>query len=154
MGSSLRFQLTEAEVEAVHEAINHDPLPEVRQRATTIHLLHLKHKPAEGAEMITVTPATIYNWWQRWHNDGLERLANRAKSGQPSKADAHYITLLEQTLEVSPIDLAFDFPIWTINRLRHYLAEQTHILLNYNRFRALLNRLGFVYRLGHLAPQI
>ena len=33
MGRSLKFQLTETEVETVREAINHDPRPEVRQRA-------------------------------------------------------------------------------------------------------------------------
>lgn len=146
MGHSLKFRLTETEVEAVREAMNHDPRPEVRQRATAIHLLHLNHKPAEVAEMIAVTPATIYNWWQRWQNNGIKGLANRAKSGRPPKADAAYIALLEQTLDISPIELGFDFPIWTINRLRHYLAEQTNILLSYSRFRGLLTRLGFVYR--------
>jgi hypothetical protein len=30
--------------------------------ATAIHLLHLTHKPADVAEMIAVTPTTIYNW--------------------------------------------------------------------------------------------
>jgi transposase len=146
MGSSLKLQLTEAELKAVREAMNHDPRPEVRQRATAIHLLHLNHKPADVAEMTAVTPATIYNWWQRWQRNGIEGLANRAKSGRPSNADARYIALLEQTLDTSPLDLGFDFPIWTINRLRHYLAEQTSILLSYTRFRALLNKLGFVYR--------
>ena len=94
MGSSLKFQLTTTEVETVREAINHDPRPEVRQRATAIHLLYLNHKPAEVAGMIAVTPATIYNWWQRWQSNGLEGLANRSKSGRPSKADADYINLL------------------------------------------------------------
>ena len=59
MGNSLKFHLTDGEVEAVREAMNHDPRPEVRQRATAIHLLHLNHRPAEVAEMIAVTAATI-----------------------------------------------------------------------------------------------
>ena len=125
---------------------NHDPRPEVRQRATAIHLLHLKHKPATVAEMVAVTQATIYNWWQRWQKGAIEGLANRAKSGRPAKADDNYIALLEQTLEISPLELGFDFPIWTINRLRQYLAEQTNILLSYSRFRALLTKLDYVYR--------
>ena len=146
MGSLLKFQLTETELEAVREAMNHDLRPEVRQRATAIHLLHRNHKPAEVAEMIAVTQATIYNWWQRWQSNGVEGLANRAKSGRPAKADAGYIALLEQTLDISPLELGFDFPIWTINRLRQYLAEQTNILLSYSRFRALMTKLGYVYR--------
>jgi transposase len=146
MGNSLKFQLTEAELETVREAMNHDPRPEIRQRATAIHLLYLNYKPAEVAEMIAVIPATIYNWWQRWQRNGIEGLANRAKSGRPSHADARYLALLEQILNTSPVELGFDFPIWTINRLRHHLAEQTSILLSYTRFRALLNKVGFVYR--------
>jgi transposase len=146
MGSSLRFHLTAADLEAVREAMNHDPRPEVRQRATAIHLLRLNHKPVEVAEMIAVTPATIYNWWQRWKSNGIEGLANRAKSGRSPKADTDYIALLEKTLDISPLELGFDFPIWTINRLRHYLDGQTNILLSYSRFRALLTRLGYVYR--------
>jgi hypothetical protein len=62
MGSSLKFHLNEAELKAVREAMNHDPRPEIRPRATAIHLLHLTHKPADVAEMIAVTPTTIYNW--------------------------------------------------------------------------------------------
>jgi len=146
MGNSLKFHLAEAEVEAVREAMNHDPRPEVRQRATAVHLLYLGHRPTEVAEMIAVSLVTIYKWWHRWQSNGIEGLANRAKSGRPAKADADYINLLEQTLNVSPLDLGFDFPIWTINRLRRYLAEQTSILLSYSRFRALLTRLGYVYR--------
>lgn len=146
MGNLTEFQLNKSELELVHDAMNHDPRPEVRQRATAIHLLQLQHKPAEVAEMIAVTPATIYNWRQRWKKGAIEGLANRVKSGRPSKADEDYIALLEQTLEISPLELGFDFPIWTINRLRQYLAEQTNILLSYSRFRALLAKLGYVYR--------
>ena len=146
MGKLTKFQLSKSEVAIVREAMNHDPRPEVRQRATAIHLLHLKHKPSTVAEMVAVTPATIYNWWQRWEKGAIEGLANRAKSGRPSKADENYIALLEQTLETSPLELGFDFPIWTINRLRQYLAEQTNILLSYSRSRALLTKLDYVYR--------
>ena len=110
MGSSLKFHLTEAEVEAVREAINHDPRPEVRQRATAVHLLYLGHKPTEVAKIMAVSLVTIYKWWHRWQDNGLAGLANRAKSGRPAKADAGYIALLEQTLDVSPLDLGFDFP--------------------------------------------
>lgn len=100
MGSSLKFHLTETELEAVCEAMNHDPRPEVRQRATAIQLLYRNHKPAEVAEMIAVTPATIYNWWQRWQSNGVEGLANRAKSGRPPKADASFIAFLVHLLTV------------------------------------------------------
>src|SRR5689334_18877187 len=122
MGSSLKFHLTEEELEVTRETMNHDPRPEIRQRATAIHLLHLNHKATGVAEMIAVTPATIYNWWQRSQRNGIEGLANRGKSGRPSNSDARFIVLLDQILDTSPLELGFDFPIWTINRMRQYLA--------------------------------
>ena len=72
MVNSLKLHLTEAELETVREAMNHDPRPEIRQRATAIHLLHLNYKPAEVAEMTAVTPATIYNWGNDGKGTGLK----------------------------------------------------------------------------------
>jgi transposase len=50
------------------------------------------------------------------------------------------------------------FNIWTINRLRLYLDEQTNILLSYSRFRALLSKLNYRWKqpkhdLAHLQDQ-
>ncbi len=131
--------------------------PKVRQRATAIHLLYLGHRSTEVlylghrstevAEVRAVSLVTIYKWWhRRWQSNRLEGLVNRARSGRPAKADADTIALLEQTLDVSPLELGFDFPIWKINRLRQHRAEKNGILLSYSRFRALLTSLDYVYR--------
>jgi transposase len=73
-------------------------------------------------------------------------LANRAKSGRPSKADAHYVSALERALEANPRELGYAFSVWTINKLRKHLEKQTGIRLSYTRFRALLRRHEYVYR--------
>jgi NAD(P)-dependent dehydrogenase (short-subunit alcohol dehydrogenase family) len=52
-------------------------------------------------------------------------------------------------LDIDPRTLGLPFTIWTINRLRLYLAEQTNILLSYTRFRALLSREGYRLTLAH-----
>lgn len=146
MSRRVDFQLNETELAQIEKAMNHSPLPEVRQRATAIRLLHLGHSPEAVAEMLAIAASSVWNWHRRWRRGGIEGLANAAKSGRPAKADAHYLALLRQTLETEPSELGYGFALWTINRLRHYLAEQTGILLSYTRFRALLAKHGYVYR--------
>lgn len=126
--------------------MNHSTLPEVRQRATAIRLLHLGHSPEAVADMLAVAPSSVWNWHRRWRKGGVKGLANAAKSGRPAKADANYLRVLEQTLNAEPSALGFAFGLWTINRLRHYLAEQSGILLSYTRFRTLLAKQDYVYR--------
>lgn len=71
-------------------------------------------------------------------------MANAAKSGRPTKADANYLSILEQALNTEPRALGFAFALWTVNRLRHYLAQKTGIFLSNTRFRALLAQHGYV----------
>lgn len=146
MSRRVNFHLNETELAGIEKAMNHSPLPEVRQRATAIRLLHLGHSPESVAEMLAVAPSSVWNWHRRWRRGGIAGLANAAKSGRSAKADTNYLRVLEQALDTEPSALGFAFALWTINRLRHYLAEQTGILLSYTRFRALLSKHGYVYR--------
>jgi transposase len=128
MPKQVNYTLNPDELEIIETTPNHDARPEVRQRATAIRLLHLGHLPDAVAEMLAVTAGSVYNWHRRWKRAGLEGLANEPKSGRPSKANDAYIRLLEETLDKDLAGLGLDFVVWTINRLRLYLAKQTGIL--------------------------
>lgn len=149
------YHLTEQELADVEAAIRRDKRPEVRQRCMVIRLLHLGHKPEEIAEMQAVSKPTIYGWYDRWVNGGVEGLANRPKSGRPLKTDDAYTTALLEVIDKEPSELGYDFALWTIDRLRAHLEKKTGIGLSESRFRALLKRKGYRYRrpkydLGHL----
>jgi transposase len=146
MSRLIDFTLSEEQVAEVEQAINHAAQPEVRQRAIAIRLLHLGHEPEAVAEMLAVAPSTIWNWHRRYRAEGLNGLANRAKSGRPAKADAHYRVEVERALDIDPRELGYAFSVWTINKLRKHLEKQTGILLSYTRFRALLSKHEYVYR--------
>jgi transposase len=120
--------------------------PEVRQRATAIRLLHLDHAPDEVAEMMAVSRATIYNWHARWREAGVAGLINRPKSGRPTNATQEYVQKLEDALEADPTELGYDFNIWTVDRLRAHLQQQTGIKMSASRMRALLKKHDYVYR--------
>lgn len=146
MGKRLKYTLTAEQLDELEHAINSSPYPEVRQRAIAIRLLHLGQSPEQVAQAVMVTSNTIYAWYKRWRTTGAAGLRDGHRTGRPTKADRTYITELERVLELDPRTLGLPFTIWTLNRLRLYLAEQTDILLSYTRFRALMRREGYRWK--------
>jgi transposase len=149
------YHLKKRELEAIVNAIRHDPRPEVRQRCTTIHLLHLGHKVEKIAEMQSVSVPSVYNWIKCWRRGGIEALATKPRSGRPRLADEAYALALEETLGRDPGEFGYGFRIWTVDRLRAHLEKKTGIGLSESSFRQLLKRKGYRYRrpkadLGHL----
>lgn len=146
MSRNINYSLTEEQLAEIEQAINGSPYPEVRQRAIAMRLLHLGQSTQQVAQVVLVTSNTIYAWHKRWREQGIIGLRDGHRTGRPAKADQAYLKELERVLEIDPRTLGLPFTIWTINRLRLYLAEQTEILLSYTRFRALLSREGYRWK--------
>jgi putative transposase len=146
MSRRVNFHLNDEQLAEIEQAINQSVYPEVRQRAIAIRLLHLGQEPEAVADVVMVSANTVWTWHRRYRQGGLAGLQDKPRSGRPNKADADYVARLEQLLETDPRALDLPFNIWTINRLRLYLAEQTHILLSYTRFRALLAKLDYRWK--------
>lgn len=146
MSKRLNFTLNQDQLAEIEQAITGSADPEVRQRAIAIRLLHLGQSPEQVAQVVMVTSNTIYAWHQRWREHGLAGLRDRHRTGRPSKADASYLQELGRVLDLDPHTLDLPFTIWTLNRLRLYLAEKTGILLSYTRFRALMSREGYRWK--------
>jgi hypothetical protein len=66
MPKQVNYTLNPSELEIIETAMNHDPRPEVRPRATAIWLLHLGHLPHAVAQMLAVTSGSIYYWHRCW----------------------------------------------------------------------------------------
>lgn len=146
MSRLIDFTLKREQLAELEQAINTSPYPEVRQRAIAVRMLHLGQHPEAVAEVVLVTSNTIYAWHKRWREQGIAGLRDGHRTGRPAKADAQYVKELERVLALDPRTLGLPFTIWTLNRLRLYLAEQTEILLSYTRFRALMSREGYRWK--------
>lgn len=146
MSRRIDFTLTVEQLAQLEQAINQSPYPEVRQRAIAVRMLHLGQHPEQVAQAVMVTSNTIYAWHKRWREQGLDGLRDGHRTGRPNKADRAYVQELERVLELEPRSLGLPFTIWTLNRLRLYLAEKTGILLSYTRFRALMSREGYRWK--------
>ena len=146
MSRRVNFTLATEQLAEIEQAINYSIHPEVRQRAIAIRLLHLGHKPEQVAEMVAITANTIWTWHRRYRKQGIAGLEDKPKPGRKPKSDSEYLRLLDEALKTDPQQLGLPFTIWTINKLRLYLHQQTGILLSYTRFRALLSKHGYVWR--------
>jgi transposase len=140
------FTLSSEDLKVVEDTIAHDKRPEVVKRAMALRLLHLGHSTEEVAEMLLVAVSTIYTWWRRWEAEGVAGLANKPKSGRPSKATAEYCQKLDEALEQEPAAYGYAFTIWTLDRLRDHLEAQTGIRLSRGRFQILMKQRDYVYR--------
>ncbi|MCS7249281.1 MAG: helix-turn-helix domain-containing protein, partial [Anaerolineales bacterium] len=119
-----------------------DKRPEVRQRATAIRLLALGQKPAEVAKSLAAQPPTIYSWFHRFRQAGLEGLANQPKGRPNRKADQAYCQALEEAIEHDPSDFGYPFAVWSVERLRDPLERKTGVRLSLSRLRVVIHKQG------------
>jgi transposase len=140
------FTLSNEDLKVVEDTIAHDKRPEVVKRAMALRFLHLGHSTEDVAEMMLVGVSTIYTWWRRWEAEGVTGLANKPKSGRPSKATAEYCQKLDEALEQDPAAYGYTFTIWTLDRLRDHLEAETGIRLSRGRFQILMKKRDYVYR--------
>jgi transposase len=146
MPRTLTFHLNETQQAEITTAMKRDKRPEVRQRATAVRLLTQGEKPAVVAQAMAVSEVTIYAWWHRYQEGGVEGLANRPKGHPETQADAAYLQTLEETLEQEPAALGYTFAIWTTERLRDHLAQVTGVHLSVGYLRTLMRQQEWVYR--------
>lgn len=152
------YHLNDEELAAIENAIRRDNRAGVRRRCIVIRLLHLGHKPEEIANMQAVSKPTVYGWYDRWKQAGIDGLMTRPRSGRPPKTGEEYRQALETALESDPRTLGYDFSIWTRERLRQHLEKVTGTSLSICRLQVLLKQNGYRYRrpkydLGHLQDQ-
>lgn len=146
MPKKLDFEITETELSQVTEAIQKDKRPEVRQRATAVRMLALGQKPVTVAQSLGVQQPTVYAWFHRFREHGLEGLANQPKGRPKRKADETYRQVLGETLENDPDEYGYAFAIWTVARLRDHLEKETGVHMSLSRLRVVIREEGYVYR--------
>lgn len=146
MPRKINFTLPIESVQELEQAIQSHARPEVRKRATAMRQLHLGKKPAEVADMMLVTAATIYGWWHRHELLGVEGLANEVKRAPVRKVTAAYRAEIEAALSKDPEEFGYTFPIWTLETLRDHLHRQTNINITPEWLSRLMKREGYVFR--------
>lgn len=146
MPKKIDYTLTTESVQELEDAIQASKYPEVRRRATAIRQLHLGKKPQEVADMLLVSAATIYNWWQRYQLLGVTGLANEVKQMPKRKVTPAYLAKIEEALSQDPESFGYAFPIWTLETLRQHLHKETCINISTKWLGLVLKKHGYVFR--------
>jgi transposase len=146
MPKQINYQLNEEQLAVVRQAMKHDKRPEVRHRATALHLLHQGMKPQAVADTLAVSLGSIHKWHARWRQGGLDALANQPKSGAPPKADEAYWQRVEEVVAQAPAAFGYRFSVWTAERLIAHMAQETGTELSVSRFQTVMRQRGYVYR--------
>jgi len=146
MPKKIDYTLTTESLAEIKQAIkNHEDL-RVRNRATIIRMLHLGHKPAEIANVLSIQPSKVYYWHRRWRDEGLDGLLDKPRSGRPKAADESYRRLLGEVIETDPKEFGYSFTVWNSKRLIAHLKEKTGVSVTERTFLNILAEEGYVYR--------
>lgn len=146
MPKQIEYQLNEKELSIIEESLKKSDSARVVKRTTALRMLHLGQKPQEVAQVLGVSPATIYGWFHRYKAEGAAGLEHHAKSGRPPIADESYLKVLEETLDTDPDELGYEFTIWTVERLNQHLFKVTGKQIVDERLRTIMKEHGWVYR--------
>jgi transposase len=146
MPKRIDFTLTDEQTAALESAIKRDKRTQVVRRATAIHLLHLGHRVADVAKTVSASKPIIYAWHRRFLAEGIEGLANKKTPIGRYKVTDAYLAALEEAVARDPADYGYEFAIWTRERLRDHLAQQTGIHIHINWMGELLKAHGYVLR--------
>jgi transposase len=137
--SPTKLTLSPTQLDALDDLIQTSPSHSTRRRAEAVRLLAEGYSPRTAAQAIGVMPKTVRAWRRRFRADGIDGLADRPRSGRPTKADPNYLDWLESALAETPEDMGFDGVAgWTVPMLRTLLERETGINLSDGRLRVLV----------------
>jgi transposase len=124
--------------------------PRVRERLEMVKAADQGQSLASIAAWSGRSIDTVRRWLTRFVEGGIDAVADAPRPGRPVKADRAYLAALEQAVETPPSTLGLPFDVWTSDRLRAYLLEQTGVTISAGWLRALLAQQRFTCgRLRH-----
>jgi transposase len=87
---------------------------------------------------------TIYRWLTAFHYGGHSALEAKPIPGAPPKLDAARMAKLSRTVRTkNPLQLNFDFALWTLALIREYIRREFSVSLSMESVGRILKRLGF-----------
>jgi len=137
--------------------LSHQTLAEIRRRAV------LRVEAGESPEQVVAAlgfhRSSIYSWLAKYREQGLEGLAAKPVPGRPRKLEGGQLQKLCRTLmEKDPLQLRFEFALWTRAMVRELIGEEFGVHLSEVSVGRLLRKLGFspqrpLYRAYQQSPE-
>ena len=118
----------------------------VFRNATIILLSNAGRSKFDIAETLGCSAATVDNVRAAYRSRGVAGLTPASPPGRVSRATPEYRAALRKTVATQPQELGYGFSVWSVNRLRQHLKQQTGIALSEDQFRRILHQEGFSFQ--------
>ena len=120
----------------------HDALEKIRKDA--VLRIENGESPEDVAKGIGINRRTIYRWLEAYHYGGDDALKAKPIPGAPSKVTAEQMRKLSGILrKVNPLQLYFDFALWTLPMIRELIRIEFGVKLSEVSVGRLMKRMGF-----------
>jgi transposase len=116
------------------------------RNATIILMSSVGRSKSQIAEILGCSTATVDNIRAVYRRRGISGLTPSSPPGRISRATPEYLAAIRKAVLTPPQDLGFGFSVWSVNRLRQYLKQETGIELSDDQFRRILHREGFSFQ--------
>ncbi len=121
---------------------SHQTLEEIRIDA--VRRVKAGESPEFVAAGLGINRRTIYRWIAAYHYSGEEGLKAKAITGAPPKLNVKQLAKLSRIIrEKSPLQLKFEYALWTLSMIRELIREQFNVKLSEVSVGRLMKRLGF-----------
>ena len=118
----------------------------VFRNATVILMSSMGQSKFEISHHLGCSPATVDNVRAAYRRNGIAGLVPKSPPGRPSRATPEYRAAIRVAIATPPQKLGYGFSVWSVNRLRQYLKQQTGIELSEDQFRRVLHQEKFSFQ--------
>ncbi len=122
-------------------ALDHKTLEEIRIRA--VQRVEAGESPEDVIRVLGFGRTVIYDWLAKYREGGIEALRAKPIAGRPSKLAGKQIKWLYRTItSKNPLQLRFEFALWTRGMVRDLIREKFGVHLSEVSVGRLLKKLG------------
>lgn len=122
-------------------ALDHKTLEEIRIRA--VQQVEAGESPEDVIRALGFGRTVIYDWLAKYREGGIEALRAKPIAGRPSKLAGKEIKWLYRTItSKNPLQLRFEFALWTRGMVRDLIRETFGVHLSEVSVGRLLRKLG------------
>ena len=140
------WTLTDKEWDEVDEFRSSARDARVFRNATIILMSSVGRSKSQIAEILGCSTATVDNIRAAFRRQRIAGLTPSSPPGRVSRATPKYRAAIRKAVLTPPQDLGFGFSVWSVNRLRQYLKQETGIELSEDQFRRILHQEGFSFQ--------
>lgn len=125
--------LSDTEIQSLRDASQHASKPAQRRRAHGILLSHKGYTINQISEILEVRRETVARWLSAWQREGLDGLADKARTGRPTIYDDQDRERLQVLVAETPHQ---------IRALLAHMEQETGKVVSLNTLRRVLKKSG------------